>query len=516
MPRGVKRLIMLTHSYLGVAFAVLSVMWFASGIVLAYNPFPALYEAERLRLAPPLDCATCRVSEAEARTLVGSLGDDAVESVRLGMLGARPVWRVRNDRGAWRAVFADSLSIVPMVDSTAGAAIALAFARHRNPASSARVRVKYSATLTSPDQWTLEEPLPSQLPLLRFEANDEDDSRIYVSQAGAEVVMYSTHRQRTMAWLGAIPHWIYPTILRRHVSAWSVGIIVLSALGTVMSLAGIAIGVWQWRWRVRRTRGGIRGRGTPYRDIVMRWHHMLGLLFGAVVCSWMFSGLMSMNPGHWSPGSEPGAALHTRWSGTANSSAVRRPGVLDGWRTMSAGGHSIAEIRPERRAGRPYYNGTTPDGHGFLVAADSTVAAITEPAESALIDNARRALAGAPLVDARLLVRGDDYYRETEGREIVDPVLRLRFADAHATWLYIDRTTGRLLATFETRSRVDRWLYTGLHDLDFRWILDRPPLWDVLVVGLSLGGLIASLSGAILAWRWVRDFRRSAPRFRKR
>lgn len=222
------------------------------------------------------------------------------------------------------------------------------------------MRVKYSATLTSPDQWTLEEPLPSQLPLLRFEVNDEDDSRIYVSQAGAEVVMYSTHRQRTMAWLGAIPHWIYPTMLRRHVHAWSLGIIALSALGTVMTLAGIAIGIWHWRWRVRRT----------------------------------------------------------RWSGGADTAAAPRPSALDAWRTMSAGGHTIAEIRPERIAGHPYYNGTTPDGHGILVAADTTVAAITEPLESALIDNARRVLAGAPLVDVSLLVRGDDYYRETEGRVI--------------------------------------------------------------------------------------------------
>jgi hypothetical protein len=38
----------------------------------------------------------------------------------------------------------------------------------------------------------------------------------------------------------------------------------------------------------------------------------------------------------------------------------------------------------------------------------------------------------------------------------------------------------------------------------------------VVVVGLSLGGLIASLSGAILGWRWIRDFRRPTARFRKR
>ena len=138
MPRGAKRLIVLTHSYLGVAFAVLSVMWFASGIVLACNPFPALYEAERLRLAPLFDCTTCRVTEAEARTLVGSSGNDAVESARLGMLGSRPVWRIMNDRGRWRAIFADSLTIVLRFDPSASPATRKTTARH--PTDMARDR----------------------------------------------------------------------------------------------------------------------------------------------------------------------------------------------------------------------------------------------------------------------------------------------------------------------------------------------------------------------------------------
>ena len=72
MPPGLKRWIVRTHTYLGVAFAALSVMWFASGIVLAYNTFPVLLDADRLRLAPPLNCAACLVSESEARRVTGN------------------------------------------------------------------------------------------------------------------------------------------------------------------------------------------------------------------------------------------------------------------------------------------------------------------------------------------------------------------------------------------------------------------------------------------------------------
>ena len=130
MPPGLKRWIVRAHMYLGVAFAALSVMWFASGIVLAYNTFRVLLDADRLRVAPPLDCAACRVSEAEARRVAG-IPDHQSTPARLGMLGARPVWRIVDVEEKWHAVFADSAVRVPPVDSAAGAAIAVAFVRRR-------------------------------------------------------------------------------------------------------------------------------------------------------------------------------------------------------------------------------------------------------------------------------------------------------------------------------------------------------------------------------------------------
>jgi hypothetical protein len=54
-----------------------------------------------------------------------------------------------------------------------------------------------------------------------------------------------------------------------------------------------------------------------------------------------------------------------------------------------------------------------------------------------------------------------------------------------------------------TRSRMERWLYTGLHDLDFQALYQRRPLWDLVVILLSLGGLALSVTGVVAAWRWV-------------
>ncbi|TDI34494.1 MAG: hypothetical protein E2P02_30130 [Acidobacteria bacterium] len=45
----------------------------------------------------------------------------------------------------------------------------------------------------------------------------------------------------------------------------------------------------------------------PHSDSLLgwlRWHHILGLTFGALALTWTFSGLLSMNPGNWSPSTD--------------------------------------------------------------------------------------------------------------------------------------------------------------------------------------------------------------------
>ena len=40
---------------------------------------------------------------------------------------------------------------------------------------------------------------------------------------------YSTARSRALAWIGAVPHWIYFTGIRKHARNWRMLVIWLSA-----------------------------------------------------------------------------------------------------------------------------------------------------------------------------------------------------------------------------------------------------------------------------------------------
>ena len=67
----------------------------------------------------------------------------------------------------------------------------------------------------------------------------------------------------------------------------------LSIAGIVLALTGTVVGVLRWRFTGARYKSGSR---SPYPGGMMKWHHTTGLLFAAVTITWVFSGLMSMNP----------------------------------------------------------------------------------------------------------------------------------------------------------------------------------------------------------------------------
>jgi len=109
----------------------------------------------------------------------------------------------------------------------------------------------------------------------------------------------------------------------------------------------------------------------------------------------------------------------------------------------------------------------------------------------------------ASMVDAVWLDRYDSYYYDRSGT-LPLPVLRARYDDEVQTWLYFDPARGAVVQKEERRTRVERWLYHGLHSLDFPFLYYQRPLWDVLLIALSIGGIVSTVTIALPAWRRIR------------
>jgi len=79
-------------------------------------------------------------------------------------------------------------------------------------------------------------------------------------------------------------------------------------------------------------------------------------------------------------------------------------------------------------------------------------------------------------------------------------VLRVRYNDDAATWLYLEPSLGTMTRQ-DRPGRWKRWLYHGLHSLDFPFLYRSRPLWDIVLIALSIGGLVLSATTLVPSWR---------------
>ena len=125
--------------------------------------------------------------------------------------------------------------------------------------------------------------------------------------------------------------------------------------------------------------------------------------------------------------------------------------------------------------------------------------------------------AGGPaLAEVRTLDRYDRYYLDrTRQRPL--PVVLARLDDELHTRYYIDPRTARVVGTYDDSEWMSRWAYHGLHSLDFPWLYEYRPLWDIVVITFMVGGTALCVTSLVLAWRVLgRKVRAIAPASRVR
>jgi hypothetical protein len=471
------RVLIYTHRWLGIACGVLFVIWFVSGIVMMYARMPELGTAERLTRLPVINAATIRTAPPAA-------GD--IARLTINTLEGRPVFHLTAG-GKTEHIFADTGDPTRSVDADQALRIARAFDGGVNT-------LRYDARLTDADQWSF--GVRGRMPLHRIAVEDAAGTMLYVTEATGEVVLKTTASGRFWGGAGAVLHWLYFTPLRRNAALWNEVIVWTSIAGTVMCIAGVLWGVWRLAplrgYRLRDHR-----QWSPYAGW-MRWHHYAGLIFGIVTTTWIFSGLLSMDPWDWHPSTAPTRDQRVRVAGGPMSGPDLTVEKLR--RVIAAfAPNPPKEVEIVRFRGRYYASGA-----GGIVSFDEPQYGARDQLPSDLVVGAAAvAMAGVPLEGMSWLDDYDPYYYD-RNRQLSLPVLRARYGDPQQTWLYFDPRRGAIARKEERLTRLNRWLYHGLHSLDFPFLYYRRPLWDVVVIALSLGGLVLSATTLTASWRRVR------------
>jgi hypothetical protein len=358
--------------------------------------------------------------------------------------------------------------------------------------------------LEDEDQWTVGRYHADQ-PLFRFAFDDPAGSTLYVSGANGRIVLRTTATQRFWNWLGAIPHWFYPTVLRSDGELWSRTVIWASMLGAFLTLFGLYLGIAQ----LGRGKTGL----SPYRGLFY-WHHLAGLVFGIVTLTFVASGLVLINP--WGFLESRGGGERVRLEGQP----LRWGGIrasLDALRLRSPVAVSLASAP---LAGQLYWLATGADGTVTRIDAAGNAA----PLPIADLTAAAVRLAGAGGVAEQSLLGEEDAYYFGEREPVTLPVYRVIANDEARTRFYLDPVSGALLRRADANARWHRWLFGALHRLDFAAVVRARPAWDMAMLALLFGGIAVSATGAYLAFRRIgRDlaavarmvggvFRAAAPR----
>jgi hypothetical protein len=482
-----KRSIIFVHRWLGVALCVLFLLWFPSGIGMMYFPMPSVTQALQFERLPALDPSKVEVSPGDA---AAKLGVD-VDDLTLTSFDGRPAYRAGGGRGGGGPVlYADTGEEQGEVSTQMVQRLAAAWTGQ--PTSEAAIE-----EVTEVDQWTLQTRLANVSPLFKY--SWPNGEQVYVSQATGDVVQYTTTASRIGAYLGPIPHWFYFTPLRKHGPQWSRVVIWSSGIGTISAILGVIVGVWMYSPRKKYRYDGAP-TSIPYRG-QKRWHTVLGLVFGAATVTYAFSGLLSMDPfpsfndriqQRRREGGEPNIYRALRGDLDPRAFDIRHPReVLEQLRNQP-----VKEIELTSFDSQAIYLARLANGETRVVPMQGEPRAGFNHADIVRVVSA----AAGGRMTTRVLDQYDRYYLDRTRRRPLPVVLAEGTTGAHTRY-YIDPKTARVVQTYDSSNWINRWLYNGLHSLNFPWLYNYRPLWDIVVITLMLGGTALCVTSLVLSWR---------------
>lgn len=470
-----RRWLLFIHRWLGVITCLFCAMWFGSGVVMMYVPFPALSAAERISLLEPIAASAIGITPTQAVRVAGL--NRFPDRLVLDQFGAQPVYRIRD--GA-RTVTVSAVTGALVTDLTP--ADALAVIRHVRPETPARVTTVWR------DQWTVTPSFDAYRPLFKIRLGDPPYTDLYVSGKTGEVVDATTARERFWNWFGSIPHWLYPGV-RHNPALWRQVVIWVSGPALVGAVTGVWVGLL--RLRLRRRYGNRNGRVSPYRGW-MKWHHIAGLVAGVFLVTWVASGWLSMKPFHWFSVEQVSSSDLSRYADHA------LPSFPSDLPTLQRLPPDAREVRMTWIHGRPLLVVSRAGQSDEILDGVSTAPVRLEDRD--LFAAAGSLRPGAPVAFKDRLTHADSYWYERQPRFTL-PVDRIGFADHDRTWFFIDPKTGDIVGRSTSGTRLYRWLFYSVHDFDVHFLRDHRPLWDVVVGILALGGLIISVTGVVISWR---------------
>jgi uncharacterized iron-regulated membrane protein len=480
----VSKHVSVVHRYFGIAIGFMFAVWFATGSVLSFVPFPVLETDDRIASSEQVDLGKVRVPPATAMAGVNAAG---VERLRLLSVAGQPRY-VASVAG--QGVISFSAETGKRLNAVTPAQASIVAERFTGHAISA-VEGPFDY-----DQWTVHDRYDPYRPYYRVSVEDPLNTTVYVSARSGEVLQRTTRTQRAWNRVGAVVHWLNPTILRKHDGVWGWMMWSLALAGIALIVMGLWLGAVRYVNLKRIRRPGL----SPFTGW-LRWHHMIGLFAGVIVLNWIGSGWLSVDRGAFFSSDQPTLHQLERLRGISLTEAAQAFPALEPATLGPA-----REIEFTALSGQPLLIIRNDAPRSRVVSVDAPGALRTSAVISDEVLLASVQSAWSPVgVSGILEIAADDAYRlrtvpwpQTTKRVLLD--------DAGKTWVQIDAASGQIVSIMDTSRRVHRWIVAGPHNLDFPIFNKTEPLRHILILMATSIGFLFSCTGIVLG---VKRLRRS-------
>lgn len=476
-----KQIIYNIHRILGTLLSILFLIWFLSGFVMIYHTFPKVDIQDKYRAMQTFD-----IKDISPDTLpVFIPEEETITRILLQKQGDQTIFNIKTDKQTYQV----------STSNPAERSRPVSFEDIRNYAKQwCSATIEKTDTLYKLEQWIPFSHYREDMPIYKFYFADPLKHQLYISSVTGETLQFTDKNSRFWAWLGAIPHWVYFTGLRQNVRLWKDVIIWLSGIGCIMCLTGTILGIRSYYRYFKKKKCGI----FPYKKPVYKWHHILGLIFGLFVFTFAFSGMMSL-------------ATVPQWISKQHNPDIQKQ-ILQKGKTLPleryrTNGHTLSLQYPSgvksvewtSFGDIPLYKIVAGDTLLILNASTTHVQPLmlTEKEIESYLSRIH-----SEDKSVQLIHDYDNYYiaRKTK---LPLPVYKVCINDPDQSVYYINPRNGDI-RYFNANMRIRKWTYQGLHSFSFKWLLDRPLLWNIVMWTTMIGGTIVSFTGILLGIKYIK------------
>ncbi len=464
------------HRRLGLVVGPAVLLWFLSGVVLLWVPYPSLTEGEWFSTAGALSTRECCVSFT---SLVEKLErPDGIESLRLRMVGDRAVVVAQGLDGSLAAFSADSGDLLAPFAQKGIERIVQPFAGGRTIDA---------VELIEHDVWTVHQRFDPYRPLWKVQLSGERRAVLYVSSVTGDVVQDTTAEERRWNLVGAVIHWWYWPWLRRHWEWWDQVVWWVSGIGMVMvGAGGLLLG---WEWATQGWSGLFTGR--------WKVHQVLGVIAGIAACCWMASGWLSMDHGRWFSDGKVTAEDRERFMG--GRLTVRDVEAMPDFSTMMVN-EPVKEIRLTKLAGVVQVIARMSPAKQTVLAAPSQTDAPSDAVSDEVVTAAARSLLGDDALTISKRGGNASLRCSSTDNDVESPFLQVETSGHESRGVLVDGRIGAAMERVDSSRRLYHQLFESLHRWDVPWLSPHcelrrmlMALWCVCGAGLAGSGIWVGL-----------------------